>query len=95
MTAAALDRMSFVFPPEMSRVARESAGPPDETGWLTTTVPIESTRHGHIELLKLGEEAEVLAPADLRAWFVTTARGLATTYLTAEPTITDGEGPTA
>jgi predicted DNA-binding transcriptional regulator YafY len=85
MTEAALRRMAYVFPPEMSRVARETAGPPDATGWLTTTVPIESVRHGHIELLKLGAEAEVLDPPELRASFAETAQGLATTYLSATP----------
>ncbi|WP_250035737.1 helix-turn-helix transcriptional regulator [Paractinoplanes maris] len=81
MTAAALARMAFVFPPEMARVARAEAGEPDGTGWLVTRVPIESVRHGHIELLKLGAEAEVLDPPELRAAFTETARGLASTYL--------------
>ena len=83
MTESALRMMAFVFPPEMSRTARELAGPPDEDGWLITTVPIESVKQGHIELLKLGDEAEVLAPAELRERFAGTARGLAATYLTA------------
>lgn len=83
MTAAALDLMPFVFPPAMSRAAREAAGPVDEAGWLHTVVPIESVRHGHIELLKLGAEVEVLAPAELRAAFVATARALAERYRTA------------
>src|SRR5690349_14082294 len=61
MTEDALRFMAFVFPPEMSRVARDSAGPPDEHGWVLTTVPIESLKHGHTELLKLGAEAEVLS----------------------------------
>src|SRR4051794_17634928 len=83
MTTAALDRMPFIFPPEMSRQARASAGPPDSSGWLVTAVPIESIRHGHIELLKLGAEAEILDPPELRAMFTATAHGLARTY--AEP----------
>lgn len=87
MTESALQRMAFVFPPEMSRSAREAAGPPDRDGWLITTVPIESIRHGHIELLKLGAEAEVLDPPELRACFADTARGLAATYLDAPATI--------
>jgi predicted DNA-binding transcriptional regulator YafY len=74
----------FVFPPEMSRVARAEAGEPDATGWLVTRVPIESVRHGHIELLKLGAEAEVLDPPELRECFVATARGLVATYLPPE-----------
>ncbi|HEV8569854.1 MAG TPA: nitroreductase/quinone reductase family protein [Actinoplanes sp.] len=83
MTARALDFMAFVFPPEMSRVARASAGAPDATGWLTTVVPIESITHGHTELLKLGADAEVLEPEELRDRFAQTARGLAATYLGA------------
>jgi predicted DNA-binding transcriptional regulator YafY len=81
MTAAALEFMVFVFPPEMSRVARASAGEPDADGWVTTVVPIESVKHGHTELLKLGATAEVLEPPELRALLAETARGLATTYL--------------
>ncbi|MEV4639385.1 YafY family protein [Actinoplanes sp. NPDC049548] len=80
MKAEALDRMAFVFPPEMARMARANASEPDADGWLTTQVPIESVRHGHIELLKLGADAEVLAPPELRACFAATARGLAATY---------------
>lgn len=85
MRAEALKRMGFVFPPEMARAAHAAAGPPDDTGWLTTTVPIESIRHGHIELLKLGADAEVLAPPELRERFAATARDLARTYLTDPP----------
>jgi deazaflavin-dependent oxidoreductase (nitroreductase family) len=80
MTVEALERMAFVFPPEMSRQARAAAGEPDATGWLVTTVPIESVRHGHIELLKLGDAAEVLTPPELRAMFARTARGMAALY---------------
>jgi predicted DNA-binding transcriptional regulator YafY len=81
MTVEALDRMAFVFPPEMARVARANAGEPDPDGWLRTIVPIESVKQGHIELLKLGADAEVLAPIELRDRFAATARGLANTYL--------------
>jgi predicted DNA-binding transcriptional regulator YafY len=80
MTVVALELMAYVFPPEMSRVARESAGEPDPDGWVVTTVPIESIKHGHIELLKLGAQAEVLAPAELRERFAETARGLMDHY---------------
>ncbi len=80
LTVRALELMAFVFPPEMSRRARSAAGAPDDTGWLITEVPIESIRHGHIELLKLGADAEVLAPAELRERFTETARGLAELY---------------
>lgn len=81
MTADALRRMAFLFPPEMSRVAVACAGEPDADGWLETTVPIESIRHGHVELLKLGADAEVLGPPELRDQFAATASGLAARYL--------------
>jgi predicted DNA-binding transcriptional regulator YafY len=93
MTTAALDRMAYVFPPEMSRQARASAGPPDATGWLVTTVPIESVQHGHIELLKLGAEAEILDPPELRSLFTATAHQMARTY-PQDPTPT-APSPTA
>jgi predicted DNA-binding transcriptional regulator YafY len=80
MTTAALEFMPFVFPPEMSRVARDRAGEPDASGHVITEVPIESVKHGHTELLKLGSSAEVLAPPELRALFATTARQMAVMY---------------
>jgi predicted DNA-binding transcriptional regulator YafY len=80
MTTRALDMMAFVFAPEMSRRARASAGEPDASGWLVTEVPIESIRHGHTELLKLGADAEVLGPPELRDLFTSTARSLADLY---------------
>ncbi|MEV1146950.1 YafY family protein [Micromonospora sp. NPDC049799] len=82
MTVAALELATHVFPPAMSRAARAAAGEPDDQGWLPTTVPIESVRHGHVELLKLGAEVEVLAPAELRDLFRGTARALAALYPT-------------
>ena len=80
MTVAALEFMPYVFPPAMSRAARAAAGEPDEDGWVHTTVPIESVKHGHVELLKLGAEVEVLAPAELRDRFTATAHALAGLY---------------
>lgn len=80
MHSRALELTAFVWPPEMSRRARAAAGAPDQTGWLVTEVPIESVRHGHIELLKLGADAEVLAPPELRERFTETAAGLAALY---------------
>ncbi|MDG4800869.1 YafY family protein [Micromonospora sp. WMMD980] len=80
LTVAALEFMPYVFPPEMSRGARAAAGEPGPDGWLETTVPIESVRHAHGELLKLGAEVEVLAPAELRDRFTATAQALTRLY---------------
>ncbi|ATO13116.1 transcriptional regulator [Micromonospora sp. WMMA2032] len=80
LTVAALEFMPYVFPPEMSRAARAAAGEPGPDGWLETTVPIESPRHAHAELLKLGAEVEVLSPAELRDRFTATAHALTRLY---------------
>ncbi|MEU1968390.1 YafY family protein [Micromonospora sediminicola] len=80
LTVAALEFMPYVFPPEMSRAARAAAGEPGPDGWLETTVPIESARHAHAELLKLGAEVEVLSPAELRDRFTATAHALTRLY---------------
>ncbi len=44
----------------------KSAGQPDRQGWLQCTIPVESGDFGIRELLRLGEDLEVLAPAPLR-----------------------------
>ncbi|MGI5520872.1 helix-turn-helix transcriptional regulator [Micromonospora sp. CA-259024] len=80
MTVAALAQTAHLFPPAMSRAAREAADEPDADGWLVTSVPIESIRHGHVELLKLGAQVEVLAPAELRERLTGTAHALAALY---------------
>ncbi|WNM38742.1 YafY family protein [Micromonospora halotolerans] len=86
LTVAALEFIPYVFPPEMSRAARAAAGEPGPDGWLETTVPIESVRHAHTELLKLGAEVEVLAPAELRERLTATAHALARLYPTTPQT---------
>ncbi|WP_243709499.1 WYL domain-containing protein [Micromonospora sp. 15K316] len=57
-----------------------SAGPPDENGWTIAVLPIESLTHAHGDLLRLGAEVEVLAPAELRDRLAATASGLARIY---------------
>ncbi|MEU4335041.1 YafY family protein [Micromonospora lupini] len=80
MTMAALAQTTYLFPPAMSRAAQEGADAPDTDGWVTTTVPIESIRHGCVELLKLGAQVEVLAPPELRERLASTAHALAALY---------------
>ncbi|MGW4296826.1 helix-turn-helix transcriptional regulator, partial [Micromonospora chersina] len=92
LTVAALEFMPYVFPPEMSRGARAAAGEPGPDGWLETTVPIESMKHAHTELLKLGAEVEVLEPAELRERLTATAHALARLYPVAPDTPAGGGG---
>jgi predicted DNA-binding transcriptional regulator YafY len=52
----------------------------EPVGWRTIDLPIESVDHAFGELLALGTDVEVLAPADLRARLTETARELALMY---------------
>jgi predicted DNA-binding transcriptional regulator YafY len=57
--------------------ARDTAGPPDSTGWVTVEVPIESVEQAAIYFLQLGTEAEVLKPRELRRRLAASAREMA------------------
>ena len=70
----------FLLGPIPAREARTAAGEPDDEGWRTTTVPIESERHALHALLQLGRDVEVLAPASLRDVMAAEARALAALY---------------
>jgi predicted DNA-binding transcriptional regulator YafY len=69
---------------EMSAAVAEAASrsvePPDGEGWTRLVIPIESIDHAAQELVRLGAEAEVLAPAPLRERLGETARRLAALY---------------
>jgi predicted DNA-binding transcriptional regulator YafY len=66
--------------PVVIRSIEDSAGPPDEHGWVTAVVPIESLPHAHGEFLRLGSGVEVLAPQALRELMRDTAHALAELY---------------
>ncbi|WP_159048751.1 WYL domain-containing protein, partial [Streptomyces sp. NRRL F-4489] len=58
----------------------EAAGGPDARGRLTVTLAVESEEVAYAQLLGLGPEAEVLAPAGLRERFAAAARRAAALY---------------
>ncbi|KPC60597.1 helix-turn-helix transcriptional regulator [Streptomyces chattanoogensis] len=58
----------------------EAAGGPDEDGLLTVTLAVESADVAYSQLLALGPEGEVLAPAGLRERFAAAARRTAALY---------------
>ncbi len=63
----------------------------DRRGWLRVSVPIESVSHAANQLINLGADAEVLAPAALRAQLRLTARRLVKLYAgRGEPTVRPG-----
>ncbi|RKT85369.1 Predicted DNA-binding transcriptional regulator YafY, contains an HTH and WYL domains [Saccharopolyspora antimicrobica] len=66
LSPRAFDRLPHLVEPMVVRAARRTAGAPDERGWIRVTVPIESVDQALPEFLKLGADAEVLAPVELR-----------------------------
>ncbi len=73
-------RLAHLMDPAVVRAVQVSAGPPDVDGWVRAVLPIESVDHAHEELLRLGAEVEVLAPATLRERFSRTAASMARQY---------------
>ncbi|MEU6414369.1 WYL domain-containing protein [Microbispora sp. NPDC046933] len=74
------ERFTEVMSSAVARAVDETAGPPDERGWITATVPIESLTHARTEFLKLGAEVEVLEPVELRREMAAAAHDLAALY---------------
>ena len=66
---------------EQARIATEAAaGIGSGAGRVEVTVPIESVEHAATDFLRLGAEAEVLAPAALRNAMRAAAGRLAQIY---------------
>jgi predicted DNA-binding transcriptional regulator YafY len=68
--------------PHVTEAASRTAGKPDRKGWLRCTLPLESFDFGVRELMRLGDEVEVIAPAALRAQLVATAKRIAKIHAT-------------
>ena len=64
---------------EQARIAAELDAAAGD-GWAEAAVPIESVEHAAIDFLRLGAEAEVLAPAALRAEMRRTTERLTALY---------------
>ncbi|MBB6547616.1 helix-turn-helix transcriptional regulator [Nonomuraea rubra] len=80
-----VERLADLMTPGVVAAADESASPPDGEGWTRVTVPIESIEHAAGEFLRLGTDAEVLAPLALRERVAATADELSRRYREAGP----------
>jgi predicted DNA-binding transcriptional regulator YafY len=79
VTARGLKRLR-VLGAALARAA-DAAPVADAAGWTRLSVPIESIEHAADEFLRLGPEAEVLAPQPLRDAMAERARALADLYI--------------
>ncbi|MEU1533675.1 helix-turn-helix transcriptional regulator [Streptomyces fagopyri] len=73
-------RLPHAVGPPAARAALDVCGAPDERGWVTATLPVESEEVAHTQLTGLGPEVEVLSPAALRERFAADAARLAALY---------------
>ncbi|MCF1600298.1 helix-turn-helix transcriptional regulator [Streptomyces muensis] len=73
-------RLPYAVDPHSAREALRAADAPDEDGWVTLTLPVESEEVAHTQLAALGPEVEVLAPRELRERFTRDAIRLAALY---------------
>ncbi|MGW0391868.1 helix-turn-helix transcriptional regulator [Streptomyces sp. NPDC003042] len=73
-------RLPDNLPPEVVRAVESTATAVGDDGWVEAVIPTESTQHACGELLRLGGDVEVLAPAELRQAMADTVGVLARAY---------------
>ncbi|MET8409821.1 WYL domain-containing protein [Streptomyces sp. NPDC005195] len=73
-------RLPHAVDPTAARAALDGCGAPDDRGWVTLTLPVESEEVAHGQLTGLGPEVEVVSPAALRERFAADAARLAALY---------------
>ena len=77
-----LDALTQPYVKSRLRIADDA----DANGWRTATIPVGTTDwHAAAELLRLGPEAEVLAPPELRARMAELTRAMAGRYCANGP----------
>ncbi|TDC46720.1 YafY family transcriptional regulator [Actinomadura sp. KC345] len=85
LSPAGMRILRYAVEPYAALRAAEDAGEPDERGWVVTTLPVESADVAASELMRLGPEAEVLAPPELRERMADAAARLAGLYAARRP----------
>ncbi|WP_020578524.1 WYL domain-containing protein [Actinopolymorpha alba] len=81
----AQDLIPYYLGPVAARAARETAGPPDEAGWVRAVIPVESIRHAKLAFFRFGPEVEVLEPTELRDLMRETAEAVHRMYAADGP----------
>ena len=73
-------RLLGILGPHAEDAFRRTAGRPGRNGWVRCVLPLESSESGVRELLRLGEEVEVVGPPALREKLAGAARRIAAAY---------------
>ncbi|MFD4584459.1 helix-turn-helix transcriptional regulator [Streptomyces sp. NPDC058423] len=73
-------RLPDNLPTEVVRAVESTATTVGDEGWFEAVIPTESTEHACGELLRLGIDVEVIAPAELRRAMADTVGVLARAY---------------
>jgi predicted DNA-binding transcriptional regulator YafY len=75
-----LERLPDVLGAARARAVIAAAGEPDADGWLTLRLRLEDIWHAAPQMLRLGADAEVIEPPELREAVATAAREMAARY---------------
>jgi predicted DNA-binding transcriptional regulator YafY len=80
LSPRALELLPGILGTTVAAAARSNAGPPDRDGWVRTVIPVEHPNMAVGDLLRLGSDVELLAPAELRDRLTATIAALAERY---------------
>ncbi len=73
-------KMLELLGPYLMKAASQTAGKPDRKGWVRCTLPLESFDFGVRELMRLGDDVNVIGPPALRALVAEAAGRIARTH---------------
>ncbi|MBO2454179.1 YafY family transcriptional regulator [Actinomadura barringtoniae] len=75
-----VDDLPDILGPRAARLAQRTLTPPDPDGWRRATIPLENVPHAASTLLRLGADAQVIAPPELIAHLTDTIKALTRLY---------------
>jgi len=83
--ADGLERLADAVGQTAATEAVATAAGPDPDGWTTLSLKLEDLWHAEAQLLRLGPDAEVLEPLELREIMAAASRAMAALYAGEEP----------
>nr|BFE61250.1 WYL domain-containing protein [Dactylosporangium thailandense] len=82
LSPAGIAALPDILGPRAGRLAARTLTPADPAGWRRVTIPLENVDHAAASLLRLGADAQALAPPELVARITTTLRAMTRLYPT-------------